>query len=85
MSIIVIRNGSARRVAASEFAVESDMQIQIATNPGVLPLHDIRPGAELAAVERGGRPERVYRPARVRCGREVYAHRDPADADAPNG
>ena len=52
MSIIVIKNGVATRVSASEFLLEDDMQAQIATNPRVLPLHDIRDGAELAAVVR---------------------------------
>src|SRR5689334_16509770 len=39
-------------MSVSEFAVEADMQAQIAVNPAVLPLHDIRDGAELAAVIR---------------------------------
>lgn len=52
MSIIVIRNGIATRVAAAEFALESAMQSQIAANPGILPLHEIRAGAELVAVVR---------------------------------
>lgn len=52
MSIILIRGASATRVSASEFALESAMQTQLATNPSILPLHEIREGAELVAVVR---------------------------------
>lgn len=52
MSIIVIRNGVAARVPPAEFALENAMQAQIATNPSILPLHEIREGAELIAVVR---------------------------------
>ena len=52
MSIIVIRNGVAARIPVAEFALESTMQTQIAANPGILPLHEIRAGAELVAVVR---------------------------------
>lgn len=52
MSIIVIRSGVASRVPAVEFALESAMQTQIAANPGILPLHEIRAGAELVTVVR---------------------------------
>ena len=52
MSIIVIRNGVATRVPSAEFALENAMQTQIAANPGILPLHEIRSGAELVAVVR---------------------------------
>jgi hypothetical protein len=52
VSIIIIRNGNASRVAASEFELESEMQKQLHANPGILPLHEIREGAELIAVVR---------------------------------
>lgn len=52
MSIIIIRGGNATRVPPAEFALESAMQSQIAANPGILPLHEIREGAELVAVVR---------------------------------
>lgn len=52
MSIIVIRNGVATRVPAADFALESAMQTQIAANPGILPLHEVRAGAELVVVVR---------------------------------
>lgn len=52
MSIIVIRDGVAARVAPAPFALERVLQEQIATNPSVLPLHEVREGAELVAVVR---------------------------------
>jgi hypothetical protein len=52
MSIIVIRNGNATRVSSSAFALESEMQQQLHANPRILPLHEIREGAELVAVVR---------------------------------
>jgi len=52
VSIIIIQNGVAARVPPAEFALESAMQEQIAANPSILPLHEVREGAELVAVVR---------------------------------
>lgn len=52
MSIIIIQNGEAKRVPPAEFALESAMQEQIAANPNILPLHEVREGAELVVVVR---------------------------------
>lgn len=52
MSIIIIQHGVAARVPPAEFALESAMQAQIADNPSILPLHEVREGAELVAVVR---------------------------------